>query len=408
MTAPEKDGRVTVAPFSILDALSGKGKPPRNGHDAAAAEILGRPGVATQAKRFDLIPFSAISFSDGPRWLVRGLMAAQGLVTIFGPPKQYKSFIAADLGLHIASGRAWAGRKVRQGTVVYIVGEGQTGFSDRIAANRHERGYPDDLPFFLVKARPNLGTGEGDTAALIAAIEPVVAQLQIPLVAVFVDTLVRTLAGADENDVGMRNFTDNAENIANRFDCATIAVHHTGKDVARGMRGSSALHGAVVTSWRVEKAQSFQARITLEDAKDGEVGLSWTAELERFVFRTDADGNAESVLLVREVSEPIVEAEKTTSAAKPAASIPKQLTLFLACLDEAMGTAGRNAMPFPNGPLIKVVPLSAVRDEYMRRRGDDASDDAKRKSFTNSQKSGVERQLIAMKEMGGDAVIWRP
>lgn len=37
--------------------------------------------------------------------LVRGLIAAQSLVLVWGPPKSGKSFVALDLALHIAAGR---------------------------------------------------------------------------------------------------------------------------------------------------------------------------------------------------------------------------------------------------------------------------------------------------------------
>lgn len=374
-------------------------------YDADAAESLGAP--ATAKKRFELVPFSNIEFSSGSRWLVKGLLAANGLTTIFGPPKQYKSFIAADVALHIASGRSWAGRRVRQGAVVYIAGEGPSGFSDRIAANRKERDYPADLPFFLIKARPNLGVGEGDTLLLANSIDQVISPLGIPLVAIFIDTLVRTLAGSSENDEGMRNFTDNAEAIADRFQCLAVAVHHTGKDATKGMRGSSALHGAVVTSWKVEKAADFQARITLEDAKDGESGLSWTADLERYVFRHDEDGDEESVLLVRNVSDPVADAKPAITIERSSSQrVPPQLKLFVSCLEEVIASQGRPEHPFSDGPEIKVVALAAVRDAYYKSRGDDASPEAKRKACEYNQKTGVERQLFLIQEIEGEKVIW--
>lgn len=374
-------------------------------YDDAGASL----GAPVTAKRFELIAFKDITFSQGTRWLVKGLLAATGLATIFGPPKQYKSFIAADVGLHIASGRDWAGRRVRQGIVVYIVGEGPTGFSDRIEANRQKHGYPDDLPFFLIKARPNLGVGNGDRAALIADIEPTVAALDMPLAAIFIDTLVRTLAGSSENDEGMRNFTDNAEAIADRFGCLAVAVHHTGKDTTKGMRGSSALHGAVVTSWRVEKARDFQARITLEDAKDGESGLTWTADLNRYVHGRDEDGEEESVLIVGAVSEPVPEGSlpSTATGLGSRTSVPPQLRLFMACLDAAASSSSRLAKPFLDGPDIRVVPIEAVRAEYYARRGDETTDDAKRKAFKYSQKIGLERRLIVIETVGGEPVIWK-
>ena len=368
-----------------------------------------RTGDGLQPPRFDLIPFADITFSTGQRWLVKGLLASTGLATIFGPPKQYKSFIAGDLGLHIAAGRDWAGRKVRQGAVVYIVAEGATGFTDRIAANRQKFDYPDDLPFFLISAKPNLGIGEGDTTALILAIEPVIQALDIPLAAVFIDTLVRTLSGSSENDEGMRNFTDNAEVIADHFDCLTVAIHHCGKDVTKGMRGSSALHGAVVSSWKVEKSKPFQACITLEDAKDGESGLTWTADLERYVYGHDEDGDEASVLVVSHISDPISDdaiGDKGKPSSKPA-SVPAQLRLLIACLEEAMGSVGRIAQPYHDGPKIRVVSVDAVRNAYFAKRGDETKADTKRKAFDYSLKKGLEQRLLIVETINDDLVVWK-
>ena len=361
------------------------------------------------AKRFDLIPFRDVTFTPGRKWLVKGLLASTGLATIFGPPKQYKSFVALDVGLHVASGTAWAGRRVQQGAVVYIVAEGATGFTDRVAANHQKHGLPDDLPFYLIKAKPNLGAAEGDTGALIAAIEPVIADLGIRLAAIFIDTLVRTLAGSSENDEGMRNFTDNAEVIADHFGCLCCAIHHSGKDVAKGMRGSSALHGAVVSSWKVEKSRDFQARVVLEDAKDGESGLTWTVDLERYIHGMDEDGDEESVLIVAAVSEPVPEDQVGTGPASGAKSqtLPPQLRLFMACLDAMIGSVGRTAKPFLDGPMIRVVPSQAVKDEYFARRGDDVSRDAKRKAFDHCTKTALDRRLVLVETADDEKVMWR-
>ena len=69
----------------------------------------------------------------------------------------------------------------------------------------------------------------------------------------------------------MRNFADA---IGGQFKCLTIGVHHSGKDAGRGMRGHSSLPGAVVVSWKVEKARKLLARVTLEESMDGNSGLA--------------------------------------------------------------------------------------------------------------------------------------
>src|SRR5215469_13752528 len=85
--------------------------------------------------RFSLMPFADIKIDPTRRdYLVKGLLASNGLAVIWGPPKCYKSFLALDLALHIALGREYRGHKVQQASVIYIALEGQSGFPARIEA----------------------------------------------------------------------------------------------------------------------------------------------------------------------------------------------------------------------------------------------------------------------------------
>lgn len=66
--------------------------------------------------------------------------------------------------------------------------------------------------------------------------------------AIFIDTLAPCLAGGDENssqDIGIA--LTNLNRIKANFDCAIILVHHTGKNVSNGPRGSYRLIADVDT-----------------------------------------------------------------------------------------------------------------------------------------------------------------
>jgi hypothetical protein len=56
--------------------------------------------------------------------------------------------------------------------------------------------------------------------------------------------------------------------------CNVTGVHHTGKEVARGMRGSSALHGAIDTGLAVV-GDRHVVNMRLVDQKNAESGLAW-------------------------------------------------------------------------------------------------------------------------------------
>ena len=84
----------------------------------------------------------------------------------------------------------------------------------------------------------------------------------------FCDTVARSLVGADENssqEMGL--WVAAADSIKSHCKCAFVGVHHSGKNVANGMRGSSALLGAVDTSLVVTKDEEY-VTIRVEKQKD--------------------------------------------------------------------------------------------------------------------------------------------
>ncbi|NHX33349.1 AAA family ATPase, partial [Escherichia coli] len=66
------------------------------------------------------------------------------LCSIYGPSGSYKSFLAVSWACHIASGKTWAGKRVADGAVLYVVGEGGIGVPRRIKA--WEKVYNQDKP----------------------------------------------------------------------------------------------------------------------------------------------------------------------------------------------------------------------------------------------------------------------
>ena len=56
-------------------------------------------------------------------WLVEGLLGEGDLSAFFGEPGATKSVLAVDLACHVALGRPWFGREVKQSGVLYIACE---------------------------------------------------------------------------------------------------------------------------------------------------------------------------------------------------------------------------------------------------------------------------------------------
>lgn len=165
---------------------------------------------------FELIPFNDVTLSTSRRYRVKGLIPNEGLTVIWGAPKCGKSFFVFDLAMHVAPGWKYRGRRVNQGTVVYVACEGADGFLARIEAFRRERLADEvsEIPFHLIPSRLDL---VGEYGILISDIK---AQLKGDWPGVVIlDTLNRSLVGSENSDEDMSAYIRAADAIREAFNC---------------------------------------------------------------------------------------------------------------------------------------------------------------------------------------------
>lgn len=206
------------------------------------------------------------------RWTVRGVLPETGTAAIYGPPGSGKSFLAIDLAVKISSGLpAWFGREIVERDVVYAALEGGRGIQQRTKAweAANQRG-ADNAKFWLSEF--SLLSDE-NIQHLVTAIT---ASCK-PGAVVIIDTLAQATAGADENsaqDMGL--VLKAAQAISAAVSGLVVLVHHSGKDASRGLRGHSALNGAmdaVIAVERDNKTGLRSWRVTkMKDADDGARG----------------------------------------------------------------------------------------------------------------------------------------
>lgn len=99
-------------------------------------------------------------------------------------------------------------------------------FRKRLVAYRQYHGVEAPVPFYMVADAPNLGAAAGDAPALIEAVR---SQTEEPIRLVVVDTLARTMQGADENSAAdMSVFVANCGRIGTDLGCAVAVIHHAG------------------------------------------------------------------------------------------------------------------------------------------------------------------------------------
>ena len=239
----------------------------------SAPEELDAADEALEAEIEDdgaLMPYSLMRQTDvwsmpPVEFLVDGLIPERSFAMIYGAPGSGKSFLAIDMALSVAHGVDWQGKKVKQGPVLYIAGEGMGGFSKRWKAWSKHHGLENEPDMYLLPVAVNM-MDEQDVARLVLTVEEMGREWAL----VIIDTVARAIAGADENaaqSIGM--FVQSCDKVREAAGGTMLAVHHSGKDSSRGARGSNALLGALDTSVVVGKLDDV-VTIKVEKQKDAE------------------------------------------------------------------------------------------------------------------------------------------
>src|SRR5882724_8865784 len=247
---------------------------PKSAAEDAPDENVAKP-------RFVPVAIDDVTMSAEPPWLIDGLLPDRGLACIVGPPKSGKSFLTSDMLCAVARGAPYAGRETLPGPVIYLTGEGVSGFKRRLVAMRRHLGIEGQgVPFFMIENVPDLGSEATDLPQLLVELGAFLAQAcpEGPR-AIALDTLARCMGEADENSArDMGRFVNRCAAIERHFGCVVVVVHHVGKNPERGGRGSNALNGAADVTKLVEKFETY-SRVRIEEMKDGREGQEWTFRL---------------------------------------------------------------------------------------------------------------------------------
>lgn len=193
-----------------------------------------------------------------PTWVLQDVLPANSTVMLFAPSQGWKTFLALDWALTIASGiDKWG--TADKGSVVYIAAEGAVGIArSRRPAWRALHSVFEELPFYIVPTVPWLVKPE-DVMDMCTQVKAIVGRPKL----LVIDTLARSMVGLDENaakDAGIA--IEACEKIKRELGCTVLVLHHTKKD-GNGYRGSGAL------------LAGFDSVIEFEADKDTMIGNVW-------------------------------------------------------------------------------------------------------------------------------------
>ncbi len=240
----------------------------------------------------------------GTDWLIPQFIECDSLITLFGDSGTYKSFCAIEIGLSVAHGVLFQGRRTRQGAVFYICGEGQGGIARRIEAWHIHKEIDVDAPFYLTTVAAQLSDRES-ADAISSAVQEIAELNNVEPILIIVDTLSANLGQGDESsNSDIARFLNNLNTYLRApHGASVLVVHHVGHGDKSRERGAYAIRGNTDCRIKVERVPGENViTLTCHKMKDA-------PEWEPFSLRskvitlpkiTDSEGNPATSLVLEE------------------------------------------------------------------------------------------------------------
>ena len=252
------------------------------------------------------LEYGSTGYDREQSFVIKGLLPEQSFVSIYGPSGSFKSFLALDWACHIASGIDWDQHKVIQGAVLYVAGEGGFGVTKRVRAweIRHQGANLDNLARLGVPVFP---ANYDQVELVVDYYNDIKAKTGQDVKLIILDTLARCYGGNDENSSkDMGAFITGCAAIQQLTGATVLVVHHSGKNVESGGRGSSSLPAALDVEYRVSRDGEDQQALVLtcSKMKDSDQPEPKAYDLTSVHIRTDSDGDDVNSLCIIPVGRP--------------------------------------------------------------------------------------------------------
>lgn len=296
-----------------------------------------QPDGVTELESLDSGPELIQMGSEGAvqpkNWLIKGILGQGELSVLFAPSGGGKSFVALDMAARIATDLTWFGHKVEPTCVLYVAGEGATGFKHRMTAWRQDANI-EEAAFHLMPSALDLFSENSTGCSKIqAAIAKIRLQKQMGVGLIVLDTLSRMMPGGVDSDPrDMKMFLNQIEKLRLQTGAHVMLVHHTGKEKDRGMRGSSMLRDYADTVFEVQPpTDGGPHHIKIDKQKDGRDGVTFMCYIKPVTLGIDDDDDA----ITSCVLAPVGDAENPGNP-----STTGQARIALDALIEALKTDG--------------------------------------------------------------------
>lgn len=238
----------------------------------------GGGGLEATAGRFRFINRSGLDHIPPVSWLLPGAIPRQSYCILYGARGTFKTFLALDMALSVATGAAWPweglwGQVEESGPVLFAAGEGRSGLQQRVTAweKQHWGGRQVSSNDFILADPVPKANEEWDAFISGAkAFSPMGYKLTI------IDTLGRSMAGLNENNAqDAALFTERVETLQRELNTAVLAIAHSAKSGAGdSVRGSGGFEGDADIVLKAERANAKARLVTISMTKIKD-GIEW-------------------------------------------------------------------------------------------------------------------------------------
>jgi hypothetical protein len=298
--------------------------------------------------------------SEPPKpWLIKNVIAQDEDSYWVGPAGSLKSSLLTDVGVSLATGRAWRGYKVLAIAGVVFFAFERAGLTRRRIAAHAKRDGLSNLPIAVAGDMVDL-IDQGCAAIIVAAIREAEARFGIPVGLIILDTYGKGIAagGGDEDkaqhaNIVAANLKAVHEQLGHPLHIALIG--HTGWDNKRE-RGSSALRGHIDLGVLVT-ANPAKTIMTVEivKANDQAEGTLTTFSGETITLGHDDDGAPRTANIV---------AARAVAEAPKEKQTPFKHVRALDALSRVLGVHGRDVQT-ETGAVVKGVAMEQWKDELI-------------------------------------------
>lgn len=249
---------------------------------ASAADVFGKaldqlPKAPARPERRSRFYFEDIDEQDNapdPVWMIPELIPDNATVLVLAQSGHFKSFIAEDIALSIASGATCFGNKPgRRGPTFYGAHEGRNELKKGrknawLIARQVDR---EQARGFYVAPAPFVAYPE-QQEEFREQIRVRLRQSRDKIGCIVLDTAAKCMMGMDENkaqDAGV--FVGFCDSLRDEFECPVIVLHHLDKAGNQQGRGSGALVAGFDTILNIKRVpETLAVEVRVSQHKDAE------------------------------------------------------------------------------------------------------------------------------------------